>query len=251
MGTKERAAVGKRGWPRSFFRAALALVLLYLVAAYVVAPLLWERYARRHPTFDDDPRITRTKDGHPGDPLNVALVGTQADVRGAMEAAGWVSADRLGLRSDVEIAAATVLGRSYAAAPVSKLYLFGRKEDLAFEKAAGDDPRRRNHVRLWNTGRQAPDGRPVWIGAASFDERVGFSHTTGEVTHHIAPDVDSERDRLVEDLEAAGRVEEVFQVPDFHRQREGRNGGGDPWFTDGALKGAVLEAAAPEREQAR
>ncbi len=221
--------------------AALALAALYLLIAYLVLPHAWERYARKHPSFDDDPRITKTKDGHPGDPLNVALIGTEGEVKGAMAAAGWVPANPLDFRSDAEIAAATVLRRPYAQAPVSRLYLFGRQEDLAFEKAAGDNPRRRNHVRLWDTGRKAPNGRPVWIGAASFDESVGLSRTTGQVTHHIAPDIDAERDRLISDLQATGRLAEAFKVPGFHTVLEGRNGGGDPWFTDGDLDVAVLK----------
>ena len=50
----------------------------------------------------------------------------------------------------------------------------------------------------------APVGPATAIGAeggATFDERVGLSHTTGQITHHIAPDVDTERDHL-EELEA-------------------------------------------------
>jgi hypothetical protein len=33
-------------------------------------------------------------------------------------------------------------------APVSTLYLFGRKEDLAFEKPVGGSPKERHHVRF-------------------------------------------------------------------------------------------------------
>jgi hypothetical protein len=58
-------------------RAAVLLGVIYVVAAYLLIPLAWERYAHRHPAFDSDPRITETSDGHPGDPLNVALIGAQ------------------------------------------------------------------------------------------------------------------------------------------------------------------------------
>jgi hypothetical protein len=211
------------------------LLLLYLLGAYLLAPLAWEWYARRHPWFDSDPRVTQTRDGHPGDPLNIALIGREGDVRSALRAAGWQAAAALGLRSDVEIAADTLLSRPDVTAPVSDLYLYGRKEDLAFEKPVGDNPRRRHHVRFWRSGRSAMDGRPIWIGAASFDARVGLSHTTGQVTHHILPDVDAERDYLFETLKDSGAVADVYAVEGFHSVRSGRNGGGDVWQTDGRL----------------
>ena len=62
-----------------------------------------------------------------------------------------------------------------------------------------------------------------------------MSHTTGQVTHHIAPDVDAERDRLVSELQQAGVVQSVQWMDGFHDELEGQNGGGDPWHTDGRL----------------
>src|SRR5437868_5105710 len=69
-----------------------ALLLLYLAVAYVLMPALWVRYAHRHPAFDDLPRITRTGDDLPGDPLNVALVGTEPELKKVMRAAKWFPA---------------------------------------------------------------------------------------------------------------------------------------------------------------
>jgi len=220
----------------------VGFLVAYFLAAYVAIPLLTERYFRRHPSLDDIPGVTQTGDGHPGDPLNVALVGTEAEVKELLHAAAWYPADPLGLRSDLEIAEATVLKRSYDTAPVSSLYLFGRKEDLAFEQPAGGDPRKRNHVRFWRAKKTDADGRPVWVGAATYDERVGLSHTTGQITHHIAADIDAERDHLFRCLEQTGRLSEVYAIDDFHAVREGRNGGGDPWHTDGRLRVGVIAA---------
>jgi hypothetical protein len=224
-------------------RAAIAVAILlplYVAAAYVVAPWAWEYYAKRHPSFDDSPRITQTSDGHPGDPLNVALIGTEAQMKATMAQAKWYAADPLALRSDLNIAVDTVLERPYDDAPVSSLYLFGRREDLAFEQPVGNDPRQRHHVRFWRTSKVDTDGRPVWIGAASYDDRVGLSHTTGQITHHIAPNVDAERDHLFADLQKTGDLSETFRASEFHKVLEGRNGGGDRWHTDGALWVGVI-----------
>lgn len=227
---------------RRMFYVLMGLLVIYLLAAYVIAPYGWKRYARHHPSFDDSPRITETSDGHPGDPLNVSLIGTQEQIDTIMQAAKWFPAAKLGLRSDLKIAADTVLSRPDVEAPVSSLYLFGRKEDLAFEQPVGDNPRQRNHVRFWKTGDKNDDGRPIWIGSASYDERVGLSHTTGQVTHHIAPDVDAERDHLFDDLKQTGMLSEDYIEEGFHKKLEGRNGGGDPWYTDGALYVGVIKA---------
>lgn len=230
--TLKRVAVG-----------VVSLVLIYLAIAYLILPGFWRRDAHRHPEWADAPRITHTGDGIPGDPLNVALVGTEAEVKKSLLAAGWHPADPLTFQSCLEIAEASVLKRPYADAPVSNLFLFGRKQDLAFEQPVGDNPRKRHHNRFWRSEHTAPDGRPVWFGSATFDERVGLSHTTGQVTHHVAPDLDTERDHLIGSLERTGAVAEVYPVIGFHKTREGRNGGGDPWHTDGNLSVAVLRPA--------
>jgi hypothetical protein len=210
------------------------------VVAYFIAPALWRLYAHRHPSFDAVPRITEAADHHPGDPLNVALIGTEAEVKSIMVAAKWYPADPLTLRSCLEIAEASVLKRPYDEAPVSSLYLLGRKQDLAFEQPVGSNPRERHHVRFWRTEQLDPDGRPLWVGAAIFDQRVGISRTTGQVTHFTAADIDAERDFLFRDLERTQRLAEVFVVDDFHQIREGKNGGGDPWHTDGKLYAGVI-----------
>lgn len=228
---------------RHWLKVLLGAVTAYMVVAYLLLPFAWEFYARRHPAFDDHPRITETSDGHPGDPLNVSLIGTQEQLTAVMTAAGWYPAAALGLKSDLEFAADTMFSRPDDEAPVSRLYLFGRVEDLAFEQPVGNNPRQRHHVRFWKTESRGPDGRPIWIGSASYDQRVGLSHTTGQITHHIAPDLDTERDHLFHDLSTTGELTEVSAVAGFHQQLTGRNGGGDPWHTDGQLLVGVIRAS--------
>ena len=216
------------------------LLLAYLVVAYLVMPVVWRWYVRDHPTLDALPHITSTADGLPGDPLNVALIGTETALKKILLAAKWDQADPLTLRSSLEIAEAAVLERPYVDAPVSNLYLWGRKEDLAFEQPVGDNPRQRHHVRIWRADQVDRDGRPVWVGAAIYDTRVGFSDTTGQITHHTAADIDAERDKLFRDLKQAGDLSEVHTIQGFHKILQGRNGGGDPWHTDGGLAVGVI-----------
>jgi hypothetical protein len=215
--------------------------VLYLLTAYVLLPALWKRHEKRHPSLEDVARITRTADGIPGDPLNVALVGTTAQLKEIMRAAGWFLAVPLGLRSDLDIALDSVLKRPDQDAPVSNLYLFGRKQDLAFEQPVGNSPRHRHHVRFWRSDVVwQDDSRPVWIGSAVYDQRVGISRTTLQVTHVTAANIDAERDKLFRDLEKTGDLSRVEVIKGFHKVLKGRNGGGDPWYTDGALDLGVI-----------
>ena len=84
------------------------------------------------------------------------------------------------------------------------------------------------------------NGEPLWLGAATFDTRVEISRTTGGITHRIAPDVDSERNKLVKDTDEVRSLDGVYWIDNFHEAREGRNGGGDPYYTDGRLAVGVI-----------
>lgn len=220
----------------------VGVLLLYLIVAYLVAPYWWKHYASKHPSVEDLPNITHTKSGIHGDPLNVALIGTKDQLMKIMVAAKWYPADPLSLKSCLKIAEATVLKHPYDTAPVSNLYLFGRREDLAFEQPVGNNPRQRHHVRFWKTEKLDADGRPFWLGAAIFDQHVGISRTTGQITHVTNPNIDDERNYLFENLEQTGELSDVYDEDDFHKVRSGKNGGGDPWHTDGRLMVGVIGA---------
>jgi hypothetical protein len=141
----------------------------------------------------------------------------------------------LSVRSDIGIAGSVLLDRPDAHAPVSKLFLAGRPEDLAFEKLAGRSADRRHHVRLWKVLDEGEEHRPVWVGSATFDRSVGLSRYTGAITHHIAPDIDAERQLLATGMEEASMVEAKYQVTGIGPTVAGRNGEGDRYYTDGEV----------------
>ena len=188
--------------------------------------------------------MTTTPSGIPGDPLNVGLVGAKNEIVLAMHAAGWLPADAITLKSSIEIAGSVVLDRPYRTAPVSPLIYDGRQQDLAFEKPIGDSADRRNHVRFWQVLATGVEGRPVWLGSASLDRGVGLNAYTGQFTHHISPDVDAERDTLITGLVTAKVVTELYDVSGVGPTLNGRNGEGDPYYTDGDIHVAVLSAGA-------
>ncbi len=228
-----------RVWGRRIAGAAAIVAALYLSLAYEMAPAYWRHYERQT-GLADKPMITHTALGIPGDALNIGLVGPRDDVICAMRAAGWRPADAVTWRSSAETAGSVLLRRAYPTAPVSDLFYAGRRQDLAFQKASGSSPSTRHHVRFWQVLAAGDEGEPVWLGAATFDRSVGVSHFTGQVTHHIAPDIDEERDRLAADLAAAGVVRTTYSVSGVGPTLLARNGGGDPYFTDGEITMSTL-----------
>jgi len=225
----------RRSKLRTVVTVLVVVLVVYGLLAYIVLPLSWTHYEHQK-GLAGLPMVTRTAQDIPGDPINVGLVGTKDDVLCALHAAAWYPADPITFRSSVEIVGSVVLHRPYRDAPVSSLFYHGRREDLAFEKPVGESADRRHHVRFWEVLKQGQEGRTVWLGSATFDRDVGLSRYTGQVTHHIAPDVDAERDGLTNDLKIAKVVEAIYEVSGVGPTLNGRNGEGDRYYTDGEVK---------------
>jgi len=176
----------------------------------------------------------RTGSGQ-GDPLNLVIVGDGLDALFPFTARGWRLNEPVDASSSLRMVKAFLLHSSDDTAPVSPLYLFGRYQDLALQKARTSISRR-NHLRLW----LAPftvEHHSVWVGQISRD--VGIKLTTQSwylTTHRVSPYVDQERNYLLQDLLLTASVERVGFVggvgassPPHPR----RNLTDDPYFTDG------------------
>lgn len=174
------------------------------------------------------------KDGkNTGDPLNLILIGMPKDIYTAFIRAGWDETEAIGASSLWKTAKSFMSGGEYRYSPISSLYVFGRPQDIAFQKAR-ENIHERNHLRLWMS-RVTYQGLPVWIGQISRD--IGVRFTTKTITtHKIDPNVDETREYLLENLayaqslRAFGYVGGVGRVP---REAPRGNLTGDPWFTDG------------------
>jgi hypothetical protein len=222
-----------------YLRFLTVVIAGYIVVSYLILPATWSRI-EHEPGLSKRSMVTLTAQGIPGDAINVGLIGTREDVVSAFHAAGWYPADPITLRTSLEIVGSVLLDRSYKAAPVSPLYFEGRREDLAFEKPEGVSADRRQHVRLWLVLQSGVEARPVWLGSASFDSGVTLSRDTGQVTHKIAPNIDQERERLIGDLNQARVVTGIFEIQGIGPSLNGRNGEGDPYYTDGEIWTATL-----------
>jgi LssY C-terminus len=222
------------GVRRRYIVVLATVILCYLAVSYLILPATWSRI-EHEPGLSQRTMLTATAQGIPGDPINMGLIGTREDVVSAFHAAGWYPADPITLRTSVEIVGSVLLDRPYKDAPVSPLFFEGRREDLAFEKPHGGSADRRQHVRLWLVIASGTDAAPVWLGSATFDSGVTLSRDTGQVTHKIAANVDEERDRLIGDLNQAQMVMRIYQSKGIGPTLNGRNGEGDPYYTDGEI----------------
>jgi hypothetical protein len=202
----------------------LAVALTYAIAAYLILPrivLMGVKILGRKRV----PSFTMTGDGLPGDPVNMVLTGTLQELHAAFATAGWSTADRLGLVSSWGMVRAFVFNRPYPTAPFSSLFLFGRKQDIGFQKPIGSSPRKRHHIRFWamslqhadmgtaafwlNTDRPPAGERVHWVGAGTKDTGFSLTRLTFQITHATDADANAERDYIITELQKNGVIAEI------------------------------------------
>ena len=236
----------------------LALALTYGIAAYVILPRIVRtglKVLRRKRI----PRFTITGDGLPGDPVNLVFTGTLQQLHAAFAAAGWSGADRLGLASSWGMIRAFVFNSPYPTAPFSTLFLFGRGQDVGFQKAIANSPRKRHHVRFWalslthaestlgtasfwlNADRPPDGARVHWVGAGTKDTGFSLTRLTFQITHATDSDTNAERDYIIADLKNSGVIGELTSYKAGERLGAGQV---NHYVTDGevAVANLVVEA---------
>lgn len=220
------------GWSRVWY-----IVPFWVVLAYVALPRL-HRILTNIYVPDYFIGRSRTADGLLGDPINLAVCGSQEQLESSMVAAGWTKADEITLLSSWRIIVSTLTRRSYHEAPVSTLTLFGRQQDFAYQQEVENSPSQRHHVRFWRCpeGWLLPGGHHAdWLAAGTFDKSVGLSLFTFQITHKIDENIDKERDHIIDTLARAVPGIRVEVIKDFSTGYHSRNGGGDAIQTDGDL----------------
>ena len=232
----------------------LALAATYGIAAYILLPRI-VRFSLKVLQRRHVPCFTMTGDGFPGDPVNLVLTGTLAELRAAFARGGWEEADRLGITSSLRMIYAFVFNSPYATAPFSTLFLFGRGQDIGFQRAIDNSPRKRHHVRFWalslsypeddlgkpsfwlNTDRPPENACAHWIGAGTRDTGISLTRLTFQITHATDSDANVKRDYIVSELRKNGVIKGIKlykagqQLPGEHANH---------YITDGDVAAASL-----------
>lgn len=214
-----------------------SVIIVWIITAYFSLPKIHKFLSNIYLPNYFIGRV-RTSDGLLADPVNLAVVGSRAQLVSVMEEAGWQEAEPISIKSSMKIISATVRRRSYPNAPVSSLFIFDKKQDLAFQKEVNGSPAKRHHVRFWKvpSGVYLPGGHKVdWVAASSYDDAVGVSRFTLQITHSIDGDVDAERDFTVNTMQKTGLVKHYQKINHFFSSYSHRNGGGHKYFTDGSM----------------
>ncbi len=178
-----------------------------------------------------------------GDPVNLVVIGEFETILGAL-ATRWDESETITMATCWKTVRSFLVGSQYRYSPVSPLYLFGRSQDVALQRARRSI-NERLHLRLWITPLRYR-GNPVWVGQVSRDIGVRFTTRAWNLTtHRVDPDVDESRDYVIEDLLQAERIDAAGYVDGVGECDSGsprRNLTGDPYFTDGKRAAILLSS---------
>jgi len=169
---------------------------------------------------------------------------------GTVLAAGWDEAEAINWKTCLKTGRAFLFDTEYRYSPVSSLYVNGKMQDMALQKARSSI-NERIHLRLWRLPLSFHE-QPVWIGQVSRDIGVRFTIKTWNLTtHKIDPDVDEARDYVTDFLMDSRRVSHVGHVNgvDAASLEEPRfNLTGDSYFTDGRRVVLILSKKSVEAD---
>jgi hypothetical protein len=185
--------------------------------------------------FANIPRRVQDQQGNPGDMVNFAIIGTEEQVQKAFAAAGWTAVDKSTQDAIVHGLLATLSHQAYTEMPMSILYLFGRPQDLSFARG---DPLAvaaiRHHLRVWKST-ETVNGQQLWVGSATHDDGFEKDQRNGNVTHHIDPNIDVERDFIEQSFAAAGMLAGAAYVTPSDPLKTARTATGGSFHSDGRI----------------
>lgn len=182
------------------------------------------------------PNFTTNADGDEyGDPLNLVLIGEGNDIIPALVRRNWHATETIWYRAIMRTIRSFLQGERYRYSPISPLYVFGRPQDVGWQKARSTI-NERNHMRFWLSPLRFR-GKKVFVGQISRDIGVKFTLKSPTIsTHVIDPDVDEARRYFVEDLgysQAVAKVGYVKGAGVVNKEEPRVNLVGDPFYTDG------------------
>lgn len=176
---------------------------------------------------------TQTSKGQNADLINLAFVGSAAQLQDAFSAAGWLPADPNSSHAFFHEFGAFLTFSNYPTMPVSRQYLDFRAQDFTWQKSF-DSYGKREHLRIWQQP-QTVLGQQAWLAAYTRETGAALSLKYHKFIHHIDPDLDQGVDLLVRDLTLSGCVASVETFPRPDAPQLLVNSTGDELHTAGAL----------------
>ena len=240
----------------------IAVFVTYLIGAYAAIPTA-TRLMRLIARPDHIPMHTTTPDGYVCDPVNVGIVGSYEQLVTAMTKAGWYVADKKNIPNMWRMGIRLLLNKPYPSAPFSRLYLFGRPQDIGFQMPIEGKRGHRHHIRFWMC--QYTDVSPrflshvlfwrrkhgelrsdqtLWVGAATKDIGAGLIRYNAQLTHAIDPDTNAEREFIVQSLRKARELQSVTTIKAGEPTMKRNRVIGVKMIADGEIKVCTLKKGA-------
>lgn len=200
---------------RRLLRSKLVISLLLLIL--ILSLIFYQRFKPLSTQtksvltdFNQLPKVVQNNNGQDSDLVNVVFVGRDSQITRSFNYALWNEADPINAVSSIKVIFYGIFDQYYYSAPMSDLYLFGKRQDTSFQKPSSS-VRRRDHIRIWDSGLILGDGREIWVAAATYDDNITFDRTNFLIpSHSVSSDIDKERDLVIYDLQNYREVEKVL-----------------------------------------
>jgi LssY-like putative type I secretion system component LssY len=202
-------------------------------AEYAADDFEWQELSRTLPT-----RTTTTSMAD-ADLINILFVGSREQVQIAFHNAGWTSSDTLTKHAFLRNFYAFLNNSGYPQEPMRPFLLNGEPADMKWQKSLNSYARR-DHLRMWEWT-DPVTGKTVWLSASTHDTGAALSLKYRQFVHHISPEIDEERSKVVRDLTAAGCVQSVHMIARRGVPNLTQSYNGDPVRTDGSLAVVTLK----------
>lgn len=194
----------------------IALLITYVISSYLILPVLVRTVMLIYKK-GRIPRFVTAREGSFVDPVNIILTGNERQLKNAFKEIGWDRSDRINFQTSFKTIYTFLTNRPYATAPISSLFLFGRRQDIDFQQTIGVSPKKRHHIRFWGVNTdKIEDPLDIkfwtekrkrnlneslsWIGAGSEDLGLGFTRFTFKISHRVNHKVDKERKYILDSL---------------------------------------------------
>lgn len=176
------------------------------------------------------------------DIVNIIFVGSRQQVESAFYSAGWTTSEPYDRHSFLRNFYAFLNNSAYAQAPMRPFLLNGKTPDMYWQKSLNSYAKR-DHLRMWQWSEtNESDKQTIWLSSSTHDASASLSLKYRQFVHHITPDIDEERSKVLRDLKLAGCVSQITLVPRPGFANITQNATGDPVRTDGNLAVVRLQS---------
>ena len=188
-------------------------------------------------------RATTTKSVS-ADLINLVFIGSRKEVQAAFLEAGWHTSDPVSKRSFAHNLYALLNNSGYAQQPMMTFLLDGKPQEMSWQKGLNSYGRR-DHLRIWQRPIEG-SRHSAWVASSTHDTSAVLSAKYHGFVHHISPDIDDERAKVIRDLNFAGCVSSVSYVSRPASPTFTQNATGDWVRTDGSIAIIQLKECRPD-----